>query len=201
MHGGADRYAGMLAGSPSYMAPEQAMGLAVSPQTDIFAIGVMLYEMLTGERPFAGASRETLLAAIATTEPPTPSVKNPKVHPDLDAVVTRCLAKAPEGRFLTARSLFETLPCDRRGPPGRRFADEPRRTRSMAPKPSTVPPPDRPRRDDAKKHMSWSWRLSASPASLWPYVANTDRFNRAIGQSGGRVHRRAEPRGRRDAHR
>ena len=67
MNAGADRYAGMLAGSPSYMAPEQAKGLAVTPQTDIFAIGVMLYEMLTGERPFAGSSTETLLEAITTT--------------------------------------------------------------------------------------------------------------------------------------
>ena len=182
MHGGADRYAGMLAGSPSYMAPEQAMGLAVSPQTDIFAIGVMLYEMLTGERPFAGATRETLLAAITTTEPPTPSVKNPKVHPDLDAIVTRCLAKAPEARFLTARSLFETLRAIAEGRPVDGSPMSLGRTRSVAPRPSTVPPPDRPRRDDAKKHMSWSWRLAASPASLWPYVANTDRFNRAIGQ-------------------
>jgi serine/threonine protein kinase len=183
MHAGADRYAGMLAGSPSYMAPEQAKGLAVTPQTDIFAIGVMLYEMLTGERPFAGSSRDTLLVAIATTEPPTPSEKNPKVHPDLDAVVTRCLAKAPENRFVTARSLFETL---RAIAEGRTVDAGPMslgRVRSVAPKPSTVPPPDRPRRGEAKKHMAWSWRLSSSPSSLWPYVSNTDRFNRAIGQS------------------
>ena len=109
MNAGADRYAGMLAGSPSYMAPEQALGLPYRPQTDIFAIGVMLYEMLTGERPFAGGTTETLLAAIAVYEPPAPSVKNPNVHQDLDAVVTRCLAKDPDDRFPTARALFETL--------------------------------------------------------------------------------------------
>jgi serine/threonine protein kinase len=180
VNAGADRYAGMLAGSPSYMAPEQAMGLAVSPQTDIFAIGVMLYEMLTGERPFAGTSRDTLLAAITTTEPKAPSAKNPKVHPDLDAVVTRCLAKSPEARFVTARALFETL---RAIAEGRSVEAGPSIRPRTSPKLSTVPPPDRPRREEAKKHMSWSWRLSASPASLWPFVANTDRFNRAIGQT------------------
>jgi serine/threonine protein kinase len=182
MHAGADRYAGMLAGSPSYMAPEQAKGLAVTPQTDIFAIGVMLHEMLTGERPFLGASREGLLEAIAKHEPPLPSAKNPKVHPDLDAVVARCLAKAPEGRFVTARSLFETLRAIAEGRAVDAAAGATRpRTGSM--KASTIPPIDRPRRDDAKKHMTWSWRMSASPATLWPFVANTDRFNRAIGQS------------------
>jgi serine/threonine protein kinase len=183
MHAGADRYAGMLAGSPSYMSPEQATGLAVSPQTDIFAIGVMLYEMLTGERPFVRASREKLLFAIATSVPPAPSTKNPKVHPDLDAVVARCLEKAPENRFQTARALFETLRAISEGRQVEAGAASLGRLRAVAPKPSTVPPPDRPRRDEAKKHMAWSWRLASSPSSLWPFVANTDRFNRAIGQA------------------
>ena len=182
VHAGADRYAGMLAGSPSYMAPEQAMGLAVSPQTDIFAIGVMLYEMLTGERPFAAAGRDALLAAITLTDPPLPSAKNPKVHQDLDAVVMRCLAKAPDARFVTARALFETLRAIAEGRSVDAGPVSLGRIRS-SPKQSTVPPPDRPRREEAKKHMAWSWRLNASPASLWPFVSNTDRFNRAIGQT------------------
>ena len=188
---GADKYAGMLAGSPSYMAPEQAMGLAVSPQTDIFAIGVMLYEMLTGERPFAGRTQETLLAAITTSEPVAPSTKNPKVHHDLDAIVMRCLTKAPEGRFITARALFETLRAVAEGRPIDAPPNSLARSRSIAPKISSVPPPDRPRREESKKHMAWSWKLASSPASLWPFVANTDRFNRAIGQAA--VHFTDEP--------
>ena len=181
VNAGADRYEGMLAGSPAYMAPEQALGLRITPQTDIFAIGVMLYEMLTGARPFAGGSTETLLTAIATTDAPLPSVRNPKVHQDLDAVVTRCLAKAPEDRFPNARALFETLNAIAEG---RSIEATPTagRDRPYAPKPSTLPPPDRPRRDEAKKHLAWSWRLASSPEALWPYVANTDRFNRAVGQ-------------------
>jgi serine/threonine protein kinase len=182
VNAGADRYEGMLAGSPSYMAPEQALGLRITPQTDIFAIGVMLYEMLTGTRPFAGASTETLLTAIATTEPPMPSAKNPKVHQDLDAVVTRCLAKAPEDRFPNARTLFETLNAIAEGRP---IDATPTgaRDRPYTPKQSTLPPSDRPRREEAKKHFAWSWQLASSPEALWPYVANTDRFNRATGQA------------------
>ena len=182
VNAGADRYEGMLAGSPPYMAPEQALGLRITPQTDIFAIGVMLYEMLTGTRPFAGASTETLLVAIATSEAPMPSVRNPKVHQDLDAVVTRCLAKAPEDRFPNARTLFETLNAIAEG---RAIEATPTagRDRAYAPKQqSTMPPPDRPRREEAKKHLAWSWRLASSPEALWPYIANTDRFNRAVGQ-------------------
>lgn len=179
VNAGADRYAGLLCGSPAYMAPEQAMGLRVSPQTDIFAIGVLMYEMLTGERPFVAPSTDELLEAIATVDPVLPSVKNPTVHQDLDAVVMRCLAKTPDERFSTARALFETLLAIAEGRPIDATPLSHRKT--YAPKPSTLPPPDRPRRDDAKKHMSWSWRLASSAEALWPFVANTERFNRAIG--------------------
>jgi len=181
VNAGSDRYEGMLAGSPAYMAPEQALGLRVTPQTDIFAIGVILYEMLTGTRPFAGASTELLLTAIATTDPPLPGARNPKVHQDLDTVVMRCLAKAPEHRFPSARVLFETLNAIAEGRPIDATPSA-GRDRPYAPKQSTLPPPDRPRREDAKKHLAWSWRLKSSPEALWPYVANTDRFNRATGQ-------------------
>jgi serine/threonine protein kinase len=182
VNAGADRYEGMLAGSPRYMAPEQALGLRITPQTDIFAIGVMLYEMLTGSRPFAGASTEALLAAIATTDPPLPSTKNPKVHQDLDAVVMRCLAKAPEARFPNARTLFETLNAIAEGR-SIEATPAPGQAKPYAPKQSTMPPPERPRREEAKKRLAWSWRLKSSPEALWPFVANTDRLNRAIGQS------------------
>lgn len=184
VNAGSDRFAGMLCGSPSYMAPEQVIGSAVTPQTDIFAIGVILHEMLTGERPFAAASTDALLVAVATADAPLPSQRNPKLHPDLDAVVARCLAKAPADRYPTARALFETLHAIAEGrpvdaPPSLR-PDRVTKT-TYAPKPSTMPPPERPRREDAKKHMAWSWRLRSSPEALWPYVANTDRFNRAVG--------------------
>ena len=180
LNAGTDRFAGMLCGSPAYMAPEQAMGLKVCPRTDIFAIGVMLYEMLTGERPFVATTTDTLLEAIAKSEPPVPSARNPKVHPDLDLVVTRCLAKVPEDRFPTARALFETLNAIAEGRP---IDGGPAslRQKTYAPKQSTLPPSDRPRRDEAKKHMSWKWILASSPEALWPFVANTERFNRAIG--------------------
>ncbi|MBX3186246.1 MAG: serine/threonine protein kinase [Labilithrix sp.] len=174
-----DPYAGQLAGSPAYMAPEQALGHPVVPQTDIFAIGVMLYEMLTGARPFEGSSREALLFNIAAGDVRPPSAMNASIHRDLDAVVGRCLAKSAEDRFPTARALFETLCAIAEGRPIDTAPQSLRRP--YIPKVSTVPPPDRPRRDEAKKHLSWSWRLASSPGALWPHVANTDRFNKAVG--------------------
>jgi eukaryotic-like serine/threonine-protein kinase len=183
VNAGADPFAGLLCGSPPYMAPEQAVGERVCPRTDIFAIGVMLHEMLTGERPFAGPTIDSLLVAITISTPPAPSTLNPQVHRDLDAVVARCLAKNREERFPTARALFETLAAIAEGRPIDTTPPTALRTPTYAPKPSTVPPPERPRREEAKKHMAWSWRLASSPEALWPFVANTDRFNRAVGLS------------------
>ena len=182
-----DRFAGLLCGSPAYMAPEQALGERVDPRTDIFAIGVILHEMLTGQRPFGGPTTDELLVAIATADPAVPSSRNPKVHADLDAIVACCLAKSRDERFPTARALFEVLTAIAEG----RTVDAAAtavRAPTYAPKAATVPPPDRPRRDDAKKHMAWSWRLASPPEALWPFVANTDRFNRAVGLAAATFH-------------
>jgi serine/threonine protein kinase len=168
-----------LTGSPAYMAPEQVTGDPITPRTDIFAIGVILYEMLTGRRPFQGDGPVKLLEAIVRHTPEPPSAKNPSVHADLDAVVLRCLDKSPAARFPSARALFETLQAIAEG----RAVDT--TAESLSPgytrKATTRPPPDKPRRDDARKHLAWKWTLGSSPAALWPYVANTDRFNKAVG--------------------
>jgi eukaryotic-like serine/threonine-protein kinase len=180
LNSGPDRFDGMLCGSPAYMAPEQTLGQRVSPHTDIFAIGVMLYEMLTGERPFHGSDTDALLEAIASIDPPLPSAKNPKVHQDLDTIVMRCLAKVREERYPTARALFETLGAVAEGRPIDTTPPSLKRP-AYAPKMSSKPPADRPLREEAKKHLTWSWRLASSPEALWPFVANTERFNRAVG--------------------
>ncbi|MBX3199366.1 MAG: protein kinase [Labilithrix sp.] len=178
---GDDPYAGMLAGSPPYMAPEQVLGRPIGPQTDIWAIGVMLYEMLTGERPFVGATVEELLAAIGADDPPPPSARREGIHADLDAVVGRCLTKASADRFPSAAALFETLSAISEGRSIEIAA--PSAALSYAPKVSGSLPAAaaKPRRDDAKKRLAWSWRLRSAPDALWSYVADTDRFNEAVG--------------------
>ena len=101
--------AGIIVGTVPYMAPEQIEGRDVDARTDIFAFGVVLYEMVCGRRPFAGDSRASLMAAIVAAEPPLPSSLQPLVPDSLERVILRCLAKDPEDRWQTARDLAAEL--------------------------------------------------------------------------------------------
>ncbi|MGB7491608.1 MAG: serine/threonine-protein kinase, partial [Thermoanaerobaculia bacterium] len=100
---------GRILGTPAYMAPEQAEGKPVDGRADIFAIGAVLYEMLTGSRPFVGESRASVQAAILTADPSPPRKLRHEIPKDLDAIVLRCLAKDPPARFDTAEDLLSAL--------------------------------------------------------------------------------------------
>ena len=94
---------GMVMGTVAYMSPEQVRGQAVDHRSDIFSLGCVLYEMLGGERPFAGATAADTLAAILTRDPRPLTDSRPDLPPALETVVLRCLEKRPEERFDTAR--------------------------------------------------------------------------------------------------
>ena len=96
-------------GTPSYMSPEQVKGRPVDGRSDIFSIGVMLYEMLTGEKPFPGQSITTVIYKIVNEEPIPPRQINPSIHPGLNDIVLRALAKDPEVRYQSCRELLEDL--------------------------------------------------------------------------------------------
>ena len=100
---------GVITGTVPYMAPEQIEGREVDGRTDIFAFGVVLFEMLSGRRPFAGDSRASLMAAIVATEPPALSSLQPHVPAALERLIRRCLAKDPEDRWQTARDMAAEL--------------------------------------------------------------------------------------------
>lgn len=100
---------GSVVGTVGYMSPEQARGLGVDHRSDQFAFGTILYEMLTGERPFRGATPLDTLSAILHHEPEDPSRRNPRIPGALGAIVRRCLAKAPEARWATTRELARAL--------------------------------------------------------------------------------------------
>jgi hypothetical protein len=96
-------------GTPSYMSPEQVKGRAVDGRSDIFSLGVMLYEMITGEKPFPGQSITTVIYKIVNEEPVPPRQINPTIHPGISAAVMRALAKEPEDRYQSCRELLEDL--------------------------------------------------------------------------------------------
>ncbi len=103
---------GMVMGTFGYMSPEQIKTEPVGPRSDIFALGVILYEMLSGQRPFRGDSAGETMAAILKEDPPELSVANRNVSPGLDRLVRHCLEKNPERRFQSAKDLaydLETL--------------------------------------------------------------------------------------------
>ena len=100
---------GMLLGTLEYMAPEQVDGKDADTRTDIFAFGVVMYEMATGRKAFEGASKASLTTAILTSEPTPISKIQPMAPPALERVVKRCLAKDPEDRWQTARDLATEL--------------------------------------------------------------------------------------------
>lgn len=103
---------GAIMGSPNYMAPEQAQGdlSRIGPRTDVYALGGILYELLTGQPPFRAASLGELLARVCSPTPPRPPRElAPDLSADIEAICLKCLAKAPEGRYPSAAELAGDL--------------------------------------------------------------------------------------------
>src|ERR1700736_5489616 len=96
-------------GTPSYMSPEQVKGRAVDGRSDIFSLGVMFYEIVTGEKPFPGQSITTVIYKIVNEDPIPPREVDPTIHPGAAAGVMKALAKEPEQRYQNCREMLEDL--------------------------------------------------------------------------------------------
>ncbi|MEQ8457411.1 MAG: protein kinase [Sandaracinaceae bacterium] len=145
LHGSAAKLtrAGEVVGTPQYMAPEQCLGLSVDRRADIYALGILLYEMLTGEVPFDGDDLRAICLGHIEGAVAPPSSLGVEVPEALEAMVMGCLAKAPEARVQSMDEVADAL--------GALLGDAPSRTPrsitpiSLAPAPSSAPPPAKPR--------------------------------------------------------
>ena len=160
---------GSIMGTAQYLSPEQAQGHAVSETSDLYAVGVVLYELLTGGVPFEGESAVTIALKQVSAEPTPPSLRNPEVTPALDAVVMRSLAKDPQARFASADEFIAALAQAREGiAPAPAFNGVPP-TQTAAAAALVVPPlpaeethsPE----DDARKRKH-AWWIAAAVAAL-----------------------------------
>ena len=98
-----------MVGTPSFMSPEQITGQAVGPQSDIFAVGIILYQFLTNERPFRGAGMFAVQQKILHEQPVPPTLLNPLLGPAFDRVLARALAKRPDQRYPSAEAFRDDL--------------------------------------------------------------------------------------------
>jgi serine/threonine protein kinase len=100
---------GVVLGSPKYMSPEQVLGKRAEPGSDIFSLGIILYEMLTGQAPFVGAEINAIMFQIVNLAPPAPSSVNPDAPEMLDFIVAKALAKSLDERYSSASQLADDL--------------------------------------------------------------------------------------------
>lgn len=100
---------GQLLGTPAFMPPEQFTGAAVDGRADLFSLGVILYQMATGEQPFPGDTMTAVSYKIVHTEPVPPSKLNPAIPARMESVILKCLAKSPADRYQTGEELAQDL--------------------------------------------------------------------------------------------
>ncbi|WDT75103.1 MAG: serine/threonine-protein kinase [Candidatus Manganitrophus sp.] len=107
--GGQETKTGVLKGKLAYMSPEQAWGKPVDGRTDLFALGIVLYEAVTGERLFSGNDEISILEKVRKAEVPPPTQLNPAIPPELEAILKKAMAKEPEDRYQTASEMEMAL--------------------------------------------------------------------------------------------
>ena len=108
--------AGMVLGTPSYLAPEQAAGRRIDHRADIFSLGAIAYEMFTGERAFPGESTTSIIYKVLNDEPIPPRAIEPSLSPAVDAVICKALAKDPLQRFKNCNEFLEALRASKANP-------------------------------------------------------------------------------------
>ncbi|HEX6229091.1 MAG TPA: protein kinase, partial [Solirubrobacterales bacterium] len=154
--------AGSVMGTPHYLSPEQAQGLDVTSVSDLYSVGVILYEALTGRVPFEADSAVAIAMKQVSHTPQRPSSINPQLSPALDAVVMRALEKDPGQRFQSAEAFIAALDAAQKDP-GLTSG-----TAVFAPLPAPVAMPEEAeaREEEERRQRRWLWILIAAAVLL-----------------------------------
>jgi serine/threonine-protein kinase len=184
---------GMVYGTPEYMAPEQALGQPVDARADLYALGVILFEMMTGSRPFDHESKVTLLGMHVTAPIPKMRERKPeaKVPEELDAIVTRLLAKEATARFGDAKELIDSLDAAAEVFAARGLMAEPAPPTSMVQSASRAS-----RVETQQRALALGPTSIAQPATPSPRrasLASAPRLASLVGASFGNVLKAAPP--------
>jgi hypothetical protein len=132
---------GAVFGTPEYMAPEQARGEDATALCDLYALGILFFEMLTGQLPFRSNDRETLLEMQRSAQPPRPSSLRGDVPPQAEAIILRLLQKDPQKRFRDGHHLQEELKAFQRSLPAKPLEDQQTDAPVAPPPPPPAPTP------------------------------------------------------------
>src|SRR5690606_8743099 len=154
---------GAVFGTPEYMSPEQARGEDAGPLSDLYALGVLFFEMLTGKLPFRSGDRETLLEMQRSAPPPKPRSLQPDVHPKAEAIVLRLLEKDPRKRFQDAHHLQEELKALQRTLPSQAWE-----VGSGDPVLAPPPPPPPPQSPAVTERANRAALFSRMPSRAYP---------------------------------
>ncbi len=155
---------GMIVGTVHYMSPEQALGKPLDPRTDIFSLGVVLYEAITGKLPFVGETVTETITHIVRDEPTAPARLNAQLSPGLNAIIQRCLRKNRDERFASASELSAALDHQMARASTEMFV-APTVVKTAAPIPP-APPTVREIAKPKPKTRGWVWALVAAVVIL-----------------------------------
>jgi len=174
--------AGQLIGTPAYMSPERSREEDADGRTDVFSLGAVLYEMVTGRRPFQGRTIPEVLRAVETLDPPPPSRSVPEVPARLDDVVARALQKQLDRRYPTAGALADALDALIRG----RAPETPKDAAPPRPDPELLKKVSTTRRAGVSLRLPPTLRVSVAilSGSLQGEVFSLDQPRLVIGRAG-----------------
>ncbi|GAB4325125.1 MAG: hypothetical protein Kow0074_18560 [Candidatus Zixiibacteriota bacterium] len=166
---------GSTLGTTGYMSPEQALGQDVDHRSDIFSLGVVLYELLTGQMPFTGAHEAAIMYEIVNVEAAPPSAINPDLDPEIDRILLECLQKEPDERYQSAREVAKDLRRFKRDSGRKRVSRISQSRLSVSRAPSRVSRTDRQEtagESGGRRSLGWlPWAVSAVLGLALLYVA------------------------------